>query len=71
LIFYGGANEWLAVEDVSKCVLCGVELGDSTDQHFLKCLFAHEELVRDELERYRSMNMDKEWMCEESEDKHW
>ncbi|PVH84214.1 hypothetical protein DL98DRAFT_512611 [Cadophora sp. DSE1049] len=43
--FAGGAD----VEqdpDVENCELCGRPLGDPTDQHYLKCKYAHEELER-------------------------
>ena len=44
--FAGGAD----VEqdpDVDNCELCGRPLGDPTDQHYLKCKYAHEELERE------------------------
>ncbi|KAH7397897.1 hypothetical protein BKA64DRAFT_673085 [Cadophora sp. MPI-SDFR-AT-0126] len=43
--FAGGANDEQD-PDVDNCELCGRPLGDPTDQHYLKCKYAHEELER-------------------------
>ncbi|KAG4416494.1 hypothetical protein IFR04_010350 [Cadophora malorum] len=49
--FAGGAD----VEqdpDVDNCELCGRPLGDPTDQHSLKCKYAHEELERERIAQW-------------------
>ena len=45
-IFVGGADEAADVSMPTPCPYCNRPVGDETDQHILKCKYAHEEQER-------------------------